>query len=119
MSAVLSRREAATFACLADTLLAPAPPLPPVRDTDAVRAFDAWLARAPRPNRLALRAVLLALGRWRGLPRARRLAILERLERGGGRPLVEALRAAAAISFYGDPQVAALLGYAPHRERRP
>jgi hypothetical protein len=118
MTTVLSRREAATFACLADTLLAPAPPLPPVRDTDAVRAFDEWLARAPRANRVALRAVLLALGRWRGLSPDRRLAAMERLERSGGRPLVEALRASAAISYYGDARVSALLGYAPARERR-
>jgi hypothetical protein len=125
---VLSRREASIFACVADTLLAPAPPLPPVADTDAVASFDAWLRRAPAPNRLALRAVLLGLELaprladrshrcWRALPPARRLALLSRLERSGGRPLVEALRATAAVSYYGDAGVSALLGYDPSARR--
>ena len=128
---VLSPREASIFACLADTLLAPAPPLPPIGATDAVRAFDAWLARAPAINRMGLRAVLLGLElaprltrartRWRRLSPARRLALLDRLaHRGpGGRALVEALRAAAAVSYYGDARVSALLGYAPAPEPRP
>jgi hypothetical protein len=121
---VLSPREASIFACVAETLLAPAPPLPPVRETDAVAAFDTWLARAPRSNRLALRAVLLALelaprltparARWRRLPRADRLALLDRVAATtAGRGLVEALRAAAAVSYYGDAGVSALLGYVP------
>lgn len=124
---VLSPREASIFACVADTLLAPAPPLPPILATDAVPAFDAWLARAPRINRMGLRAVLLILEiaprltrarrRWRRLPPAQRLAILERLGRRGaaGRALVEALRASAAVSYYGDARVSALLGYVPGR----
>jgi hypothetical protein len=122
---VLSPREASIFACVADTLLAPAPPLPPILATDAVRAFDAWLARAPRINRMGLRAALLALelaprltrarARWRRLPPPQRLAVLERLARRGaaGRTLVEALRASAAVSYYGDARVSALLGYTP------
>lgn len=119
----LSPREASIFACVADTLLAPAPPLPPVARTDTVAAFDAWLARAPRINRLGLRALLLALelaprlgprrARWRRLAPADRLAVLRTLERHGGRPLVEALRAGAAVSYYGDAAVSALLGYTP------
>jgi hypothetical protein len=117
MSAVLSGREASVFACLADTLLAPVPPLPPVGQTDAVAAFDAWLALAPRLNRVGVRGVLLALGlaRWPRRERARRLAGLERVGRSGaaGRALVEALRAAAAVSYYGDARVSALLGYSP------
>jgi hypothetical protein len=124
---VLSPREASIFACVADTLLAPAPPLPPILATDAVRAFDAWLARAPALNRLGLRAVLLALEiaprltrartRWRRLPPPQRLAILDRLAHRGtaGRALVEALRASAAVSYYGDARVSALLGYVPGR----
>jgi hypothetical protein len=121
---VLTPREASIFACVADTLLAPAPPLPAIADTDAVLAFDAWLARAPAINRLALRAVLLALevaprftrarARWRRLSAADRLALLERLaHRPGGRALIEALRASAAVSYYGDARVSALLGYTP------
>jgi hypothetical protein len=125
MSAVLSRREASIFACLTDTLLAPAPPLPPVEQTDAVASFDAWLARAPRVNRTALRALLLALEltprvatrahrAWHTLAPDRRLATVE----GLGRPVVEALRAAAAVSYYGDAHVSALLGYTPKAPRR-
>ena len=59
-------------------------PLPPIRDTDAIKAFDNWLTLAPRLNRLALRALLLGLElaprltrtrtRWRRLPPQRRLA---------------------------------------------
>jgi hypothetical protein len=120
---VLTPREASIFACLVDTLLAPAPPLPPVDRTDAVAAFDRWLAAAPAVNRAALRAVLVAVeiaprltrrrSRWRRLPPEERLATLRSLERAGGRPLVEALRATAAVSYYGDPAVSRLLGYAP------
>jgi hypothetical protein len=128
MTAILSRREASIFACVADTLLAPAPPLPPVAETDTVAAFDAWLQRAPRANRLALRSLLLGLElaprvaprthtAWRALPPGRRLDVLARLERAGGRPVVEALRATAAVSYYGDARVSALLGYVPARER--
>jgi hypothetical protein len=113
---VLSPRERAIFACVADTLLAPAPPLPPVRDTDAVAAFDFWLTRAPRINRMALRTLLLALGlHWRKLSPARRLAAFDRLgaRSAAGKAVVEALRAGAAVSYYGDAHVSALLGYAP------
>jgi hypothetical protein len=106
----LSRREAAIFARFTDTVLAPAPPLPPVQETDAIAAFDAWLARAPRLNRVGARAALLALAAGRA---DRRLDRLAGVERHGGRPVVEALRAAAAVSYYGDPRVSALLGYAP------
>ena len=110
----LSAREAAIFTRFSDTVLAPAPPLPPVRETDAVASFDAWLARGPRLNRLGARAALLALAAGRA---DRRLGRLQRLEHGHGRAAVEALRAAAAISYYGDPRVSALLGYAPPEPR--
>jgi hypothetical protein len=116
---VLSPREAAVFACLADTLLAPRPPLPPVTQTDAVAAFDAWLARAPRVNRFGARAALLALAaaRWPRRSPERRLATLDAIAHRGpaGRGVIEALRAAAAVSYYGDTNVSSLLGYAPPR----
>ena len=41
---VLSPREAAIFAALADAVAMPEPPRPPVGGTDAVEGFDAWLA---------------------------------------------------------------------------
>jgi hypothetical protein len=120
---MLTRHEAQAFACLADTLLAPRPPLPPIGATDAVAAFDRWLTLAPRVNRLGARAVLLAIAaaRWSHRPRAQRLALIDRTARRGpaGRGVVEALRAAAAVSYYGDPRVSALLGYAPGPPRPP
>ena len=121
--AVLSRREASIFAAFADAVAMPVPPRPGVAGTDAVAGFDGWLARAPRLNRIALRASLLGLGlRLRGLDRGERAASLGRL--GGSRvPLVpqllEALRASAAAAYYGDDGVMRGLGYdAGERVRR-
>jgi hypothetical protein len=121
---VLTGREASIFACLVDTVVAPAAPLPAVRATDAVRAFDAGLERAPRVNRLAVRVALYALeagprftaarGRLRRLQPDARLAFLLRMERirvPGPRQVVEALRSAAALSYYGDARVMRILGY--------
>ena len=59
--AALSPREASIFACLADTVVAPEPVLPPVRETDAVAFFDRWMARSPRANRVALRGLLYTI----------------------------------------------------------
>lgn len=120
---MLTRHEARAFACLADTLLAPRPPLPPVAATDAVAAFDRWLTLAPPLNRVGARALLLTLAamRWPRQPPARRLAMIDRTAKRGpaGRGVVEALRAAAAVSYYGDAQVSALLGYDPDPNPRP
>ena len=118
--AAIRPREASILAALADAAAAPEPPLPPVAATDAAAAFDAWLARAPARNRIALRAALLALERltgrrrFRSLDRAGRLAVLRRLQRTRV-PLVpqlaEALRSAAVVSYHGDARVMAALGY--------
>lgn len=71
-------RERARVARYVHEAVAPAPPLPPVAGTDAVAAFAAQLAAAPRLNRLGVRALLLAhaagLGgrstyRWPACPR--------------------------------------------------
>jgi choline dehydrogenase-like flavoprotein len=120
---VLTRREAAIFAGLADAVAMPIPPRPGVAGTDAVAGFDGWLARAPRLNRLALRASLVGLGlRLRGMDRGQRAAALGRL--GGSRvpvvpQLMEALRAVTAASYYGDDGVMRGLGYdAGERVRR-
>jgi hypothetical protein len=87
-----------------DAAVAPLPPLPPVGQTDAVRAFGAQLAAAPRLNRAAIRVLLLA--RAAGLP----IGAAE-----------EPLRALARISYYGDLGVMRALGYDPdtvlHRAR--
>ena len=109
---VLSPREARIFVCLADTVLAPAPPLPPIAETDAIEAFDAWLAASPPANRMAMRALLRALGaRMLRLAPGRRLAYLRRVERAV--PLVEPLRSAAALAYYGDRGVQRIVGYVP------
>jgi hypothetical protein len=102
-------REARAVAALVDAVAAPRPPLPAVRDTDAVASFAAWLAHAPRPNRALLRAALLVLAavRFARRDRAGRLSLLRRLGRS---PLAEGLRATAAVSYYGDAGVLRTLG---------
>ena len=103
----MTPRERDIFACLVDTVVAPAPPLPAVRDTDAVEGFEHWLAAGPRANRIAIRALLLALGaaRLRRRDAQQRLAMLRRAPR----ELVEPLRAIAAMSYYGDAGVSRLV----------
>jgi hypothetical protein len=100
--------ERRTFAAVVDAVCAPEPPLPPVADTDAVAAFEHWMSTAPAPNRVAVRAALLGLTacRFRDRPRLRRT-------RWVSGALAEPLRAAAAISYYGDREVSRVVGYAP------
>lgn len=125
MSAALraiSPREASIFACLTDTVVAPAGDLPPVRDTDAVAFLDDWLTRSPALNRAGLRALLhgielapLALGfgaRLRRLPAERRAQFAARVS--GTRSLhgaAKLLFGAAHLAYYGDDAVMRLLGY--------
>lgn len=87
----MTRREAELVAALVEEVVRPGGPLPPVDQTDAVAAFDAWLRAAPRPNRLVLRTAL----RLRA-----RLA-----------PLDDLLRRLAAHCYFGDERVMATLGY--------
>lgn len=118
---VISPREASIFAALVDTVVAPAPPLPPVHGTDAAFALDAGLAAAPRANRLAVRAALHALElaplahgerrRLRQLPADARTRTLARLERGPLTGAIKGLRALAQLNYYGDPAVMRQLGY--------
>jgi hypothetical protein len=102
----VTRREASIFAAVIDAVVDPEPPLPPVAKTDAVAAFERWLAAAPPLNRAALRALLYVAevapriqegARLRALPRDARLRALRRL----GAP-AEALRSAAAGCYWGD-----------------
>ena len=122
--AVLTPREASIFCCLCDTVVAPEPLLPPVRETDAVEFFDRWLIRSPPLNRAALRAVIhaaelapRALGfgcRLRRLPpteRARALAAAEVARSPQARQLVRLLKGIACVSYYGDEAVMRRLGY--------
>ena len=109
---VITRREAALFARFADAVVAPAAPLPPVRQTDAVAAFDRILARSPRANRVGLRALLLLVSlALRALPTSRRQRALDRPSGGPVADAVKALRALAQLSYYGDDSVMRLLGY--------
>ena len=122
--AVLSPREASIFACLADTVVAPEPLLPPVRETDAVAFFDRWMARAPRMNRIGLRALLYslevgprALGfgtRMRRLTPERRIEYLRALEQSSApqlRQLAKLLQGFGQLAYYGDDQVMLRIGY--------
>jgi hypothetical protein len=122
--AVLSPREASIFACLADTVVAPEPLLPPVRETDAVAFFDRWMARAPRVNRLALRGLLYTLetgprllgfgARMRRLTPERRGEYLHAIERSSVpqlRQLAKLMQGFGQLAYYGDDQVMLRIGY--------
>lgn len=120
----ISAREASIFACVVDTVVAPEPVLPPVRETDAAAFLDRWLQRAPRLNRIGLRALLYAAelcpralgarGRLRRLPEAERVRVLERLEASRNpqvRALLRIVKQVACLSYYGDDAVMRRLGY--------
>ena len=122
--AVLSPREASIFACLADTVVAPEPVLPPVRETDAVEFFDRWMARSPRANRAGLRALLYALevaprllgfgARMRRLDRARREEFLHAIEQHRVpqlRQLGKLMQGFGQFAYYGDDRVMLRIGY--------
>jgi hypothetical protein len=119
----MTGRELSIFACVTDVVVAPVPPLPAVRDTDAAPAFARSLAAGPALNGLALRAALLALelaplalgfgARLRRLPPADRERALARLDRGALAPLLKAIRSLAHLHYYGDLHVMRLLGYDP------
>jgi hypothetical protein len=125
----MTGREASIFACLTDAVVAPVAPLPPVSGTDAVAAFDRYLAACPRAGSVGLRATLLLLeiapralgfrGRMRSLEPERRRAYLERLTGGPLEPLVKVMQGLAHIFYYGDAAVMTLIGYdAEERVRR-
>jgi hypothetical protein len=94
--------ERRTFEAVVDAVCAPEPPLPPVDQTDAAQAFDHWMSTAPRVNRAATRLILLGFGacRFRSRSRAQR-----------ARWIPEPLRAAAGVSYYGNPEVSRIVGY--------
>lgn len=122
--AVLSPREASIFACLADTVVAPEPVLPPVRETDAVAFFDRWMARAPRVNRVAFRALLYSLEtgprflgfgrRMRKLTPTQRAEYLQAIERSSVpqlRQLAKLMQGFGQLAYYGDDGVMLQIGY--------
>jgi hypothetical protein len=121
---VLTAREASIFACVTDTIVAPEPALPPVRETDAVAFFDDWMARSPALNRIGMRALLyvmelspLATGaraRLRRLDRAARAQWLGAIE-GSPNPqlrlVAKLVKSSAQLAYYGDDRVLGLCGY--------
>jgi hypothetical protein len=120
----LTPREASIFACLCDTVVAPEPVLPPVRETTAVAFFDTWLGRAPRLNRIALRGLLYLVelaprglgagGRLRRVAseeRALALASAERARSPQTRQLVKLIKGIAFLAYYADDAVMRRLGY--------
>ena len=121
---MIGSREASIFICLADAFVAPEPPLPAVRDTEALRTFDLWLARSPRLHRIGLRALLLLvelapalcgggrrLRRLEPEPRRRWLTRVERLPVRPPRELTRAVKTLILLCYYGDPGVMTHLGY--------
>jgi hypothetical protein len=120
----IGAREASIFTCLADGFVAPLPPLPAVRDTEALGTFDTWLQRSPRLNRIGLRVLLHVAElapqlfgggrRLRRLDPARRRHWLVRAEHVPVRvlrDLVGAVKTLILLCYYGDPVVMAQLGY--------
>jgi hypothetical protein len=103
----MTARERSIFARVTDAVVAPVPPLPPVRSTDAAVAFERSLAAAPKLNAYALRAAFLFVGA------CLRRAPLERLDRGALAPLLKAVRSLAQLHYYGDAGVMRILGYDP------
>jgi hypothetical protein len=117
-------REASIFTALTDAFVAPEPLLPAVRDTDALRTFDTWLARSPPLNRVGLRVLLHLVelapavsGGGRGLRlmdperRHRWLSRVERLPLRLPHELTRAVKTLILLCYYGDPAVMARLGY--------
>jgi hypothetical protein len=122
--AALSPREASIFACLTDTVVAPEPVLLPVRETDAAAFFDRWMARAPRPNRIALRGLLYALeisprvlgfgDRMRRLTPEQRAEFLRAIEQNRIpqlRQLAKLMQGFGQLAYYGDDAVMLRIGY--------
>ena len=120
----LTKREASIFACFTDTVVAPEPVLPAVRETDAVEFFDDWMARSPRMNRIGMRAFLylLELSPWLTGSRAR-LRQLDRPGRAGWVSAIEharspqlklvykLLKSAAQLSYWGNDRLMLAVGY--------
>ena len=124
--AALHPREASIFACLTETVVQPAAPLPPVSATDTVPAFDRWVAAAPRVNRAGVRVLLYAVEagpllagfrhRLRRLPPAERLRFVAAVEHARAAPLrqlAKLLKGMSFVSYYGDDAILRELGYDP------
>jgi hypothetical protein len=122
----LHPREASIFACLTETVVQPAAPLPPVSGTDAVVSFDRWMARCPRPNRVGIRVLLYAVEagpllagfgrRLRRLAPAERTRYVQRVEHSRLpqiRQIAKLVKGMSFVSYYGDDAIMRALGYDP------
>jgi len=89
-------RERTNVVRVIELCVAPLPPLPGVRETDAVQALERSLAAGPKLNAIALRVAFLLVGLG--------------LRRG---PLAKAVGSLAHLHYYGDARVMRLLGYDP------
>ena len=87
----MTRAERRRFVALVEDAVRPRAPLPPVAATDAVAAFERWLASAPLGHRVALRGLLLVRAHVKGVD--------------------DVLRRLAAHCYYGDAAVMRALGY--------
>lgn len=108
------------FAALVDAVVAPAPPLPPLRPDGAPAHLHRLLDASPRLNAAAIIAALLALDaaplaatgrRFRRLPAGRRRALLDRFATSPAAPAVQALQALAQLAYYGEDDAARAVGY--------
>ena len=122
----LTPREASIFACFADSVVAPEPKLPPVRETDAVAFFDDWMVRSPAANRIGMRVLLYVIEvaplltgsgrRLRRLDRDARAAWVKAVQRNPNphlRLLWKLVKGAAQLAYYGDDRVMLMIGYDP------
>jgi hypothetical protein len=120
----LTPREASIFACFTDTVVAPEPVLPAVRETDAVEFFDDWMVRSPRLNRLGMRALLYVLelspwltgsrARLRQLDRSARARWITAMEHARYPQLklvYKLLKGAAQLSYWGNDRLMLAVGY--------
>ena len=122
----LTAREASIFACFTDTVVAPEPVLPPVRETDAVQFFDDWMTRSPRLNRVGMRALLYVLElsplltgsrarlrRLDGAGRARWLEAIEHAPRQELKLVYKLMKGVAQFSYWGCDTLMLRVGYDP------
>jgi hypothetical protein len=106
--------------------VAPAAPLPPVSGTDAVGAFDRWMALSPRPNQIGVRVLLYAVEagpllagfrrRLRRLAPAERVRYVRRIDHAPlpqVRQLAKLVKSMSFASYYGDDAILRALGYDP------
>ena len=120
----MTARERAVFTSFTAAVVAPHPHLPRTDDTDALDAFENWIAQAPRLNATVLRAALTAVDlaplatthrtRFSKLDDTPRGQVIDHLEHARQPPIRQAMKALKSIAFlcyYGDDAIMRTLGY--------